>query len=129
MKIILFDGICNFCNSIVNLVLKNDKENVFLFSAQQSVEGQKILARFGKQEQDVNSLIFIDENEVFEGADAAIQISKYLRGFPRILYSFRIFPHTVNHAAYNFIAKNRYKIFGKRNECRVPTEKEKKRFL
>lgn len=129
MKIILFDGICNFCNSIVNLVLKHDKENIFLFSAQQSVEGQRILARFGKQEQDVNSLIFIDENEVFEGADAAIQISKYLRGFPRILYSFRIFPRTVNHTAYNFIAKNRYKIFGKRNECRVPTEKEKKRFL
>ncbi|MDD3787307.1 MAG: DCC1-like thiol-disulfide oxidoreductase family protein [Petrimonas sp.] len=129
MKIILFDGVCNFCNGIVNFILKHDNDNLFLFSAQQSEEGQKILSSVEKQGHNLNSLIFIDENEVFEGADAAISISKYLKGVPGAFYILRFLPRKVNHAAYNFIAKHRYKIFGKRDSCRIPTEEEKNKFL
>ena len=129
MKVILFDGVCNFCNGIVNFLLKHDKEKQFLFSAQQSEEGQKLLRRIGKQDFNLNSLVLIDENEAFEGADAAIRISKYLKGFPHTFYILRFLPRKVNRAAYHFIAKNRYKIFGKRDICRLPNEEERGRFL
>ncbi len=129
MKIILFDGVCNFCNGTVNFILKHDKEKQFLFSAQQSEKGQEILNRIGKHDENPKSLILIDEDEVLEAADAAIRISKYLKGFPHIFYKLRFLPRSINHAAYNFIAKNRYKMFGKKEECRIPTEVEKESFL
>ena len=129
MKLILFDGVCNFCNATVNFILKHDKENIFRFSAQQSKEGIKLLTRIGKENHNLSNLVFIDNERFYEGADAIIQISKHLKGFPKIFYLLRFLPKKFNQLTYNFIAKNRYKIFGKRESCRIPGETEKEKFL
>lgn len=129
MKIILFDGVCNFCNASVNYILKHDKENLFLFSPQQSEKGKELLARYGRHDAGLHALIFIDENELLEGMDAAIGISKYLKGFPSIFYLLRFLPRRVTNAAYAFVARNRYRWFGKREACRLPQPGEQHRFL
>ncbi len=129
MKIILFDGVCNFCNATVNYILKHDKEKLFLFSPQQSEKGKELLIRYGRQDTDLNALIFIDENELLEGMDAAIGISKYLKGFPSFFYLLRYLPRGVTHAAYALVARNRYRWFGKREACRLPRPGEQHRFL
>lgn len=129
MKIILFDGVCNFCNATVNFILKHDKENIFRFSPLQSVKGKEIMAQHGRQDTGLNALIFIDENELLEGMDAVIGISKYLKGYFHIIYLLRFLPRGVTHAAYAFVAKNRYRWFGKRAICRMPEPGEEDMFL
>ncbi len=129
MKIILFDGVCNFCNSTVNFILKHDKDNIFRFSPQQSEKGREILVQQGRPDTDLNALIFIDENELLEGFDAVIGILKYLRGYSGIFCLLRFLPRKVTHATYAFVAKNRYRWFGKRAVCRMPEPGEKNKFL
>jgi len=129
MKIILFDGVCNFCNSTVNFILIHDKENIFRFSPQQSEKGREILVQQGRLDTDLNALIFIDENELLEGSDAVIGILKYLRGYSGIFCLLRFLPRKVTRAAYAFVAKNRYRWFGKREVCRMPEPGEKHKFL
>jgi predicted DCC family thiol-disulfide oxidoreductase YuxK len=129
LKIILFDGVCNFCNASINFILKHDKENIFRFSPQQSEKGKELLVLYGREDCDLNALILIDENELLEGMDATIGISKYLKGYPSLFYLLRFLPRKVTHAAYAFVAKNRYKWFGKREVCRIPEPGEEHKFL
>ena len=129
LKIILFDGVCNFCNATVNFILKRDKEGLFRFTAQQSVKGKEILARLGREESDLNALIFIDEDELLEGMDAVIGMSTYLKGYTCISRLLSALPRRVTHAAYAFVARNRYRWFGKREACRMPLPGEQHRFL
>lgn len=129
MKIILFDGVCNFCNATVNFILKHDKEQLFRFTPQQSEKGRELLALYGRLDIDLNALIFIDEDELLEGMDAAIGISKYLKGYSCIHWILSSLPRKVTHAAYALIARNRYRWFGKRETCRIPQPGEQHRFL
>ena len=108
MKIILFDGVCHFCNATVNYLLKHDKEKLFYFSPQQSEQGRALLIPYGREDTELNALIFIDEDELLEGIDAAIGISKYLKGFPSLFYLLRFLPRRVTQAAYAIVARNRY---------------------
>ncbi len=129
LKIILFDGVCNFCNSTINFILKKDSEDLFRFAPQQSEKGREILMQQGRADSDLNALIFIDEDELLEGMDAVIGISKYLKGYSALSWLLRSLPRKVTHAAYAFIAKNRYRWFGKREVCRMPEPGEQHRFL
>ena len=129
MKIILFDGVCNFCNSSVNFVLEHDRAQIFHFSPLQSEKGTELLSRQGREETDLRALILIDENELLEGMDALIRISKYLKGYPRLLYLLRFLPRKIRDGVYALIARNRYKWFGKKEVCRVPSPGEEERFL
>ncbi len=129
MKIILFDGVCNFCNSTVNFILKHNRDKVFHFAALQSEKGRELLVSNGKLSSDLNSIIFIDDNLLLEGIDAVIAILKYLRGFKLIYHILRFVPRKLSSSLYTFIAKNRYRWFGKRDTCRVPNDKEKELFL
>jgi len=129
MKIILFDGVCHFCNATVNYLLKHDKEKLFYFSPQQSEQGRALLIPYGREDTELNALIFIDEDELLEGIDAAIGISKYLKGFPSLFYLLRFLPRRVTQAAYAIVARNRYRWFGKRETCRMPEPGEQQRFL
>ncbi|MBK5194465.1 MAG: DUF393 domain-containing protein [Proteiniphilum sp.] len=129
MKIILFDGVCNFCNATVNFILKRDREDLFRFTPQQSEKGKEILVQQGRQDSDLNALIFIDEDELLEGMDAVIGISRYLKGYSCISWLLRSLPRKVTHAAYAFVAKNRYRWFGKREVCRIPEPGEQHKFL
>ena len=129
LKIILFDGVCNFCNSTINFILKKDSGDLFRFAPQQSEKGREILMQQGRADSDLNALIFIDEDELLEGMDAVMGISTYLKGYTCISRLLSALPRRVTHAAYAFVARNRYRWFGKREACRMPLPGEQHRFL
>lgn len=127
--IVLFDGVCNFCNYWVNFLLKRDKKNIFLFAALQSESGQELLKKFSLATTDFDSFILIDGDSYQTKSDAVISIAKNLSGFPRLLVIGKFLPKLARDFVYDLIAKNRYKIFGKRDSCRIPTAEEKEKFL
>ncbi|MCL6494557.1 MAG: thiol-disulfide oxidoreductase DCC family protein [Ignavibacterium sp.] len=128
-KIILFDGVCNFCNYWVNFVLKRDRKNLFLFAALQSKAGQEFLTKLNLSTTNFDTFILIDGDSFQTKSDAAISIASNLSGWPKVLLVGRIIPRFLRNFIYDLIAKNRYKIFGKRESCRIPTKDEKEKFL
>lgn len=117
-QIILFDGICNLCNSSVNFILKRDKKKQFRFVALQSEEGKELIAKY-KIPQETDSVILIKKNEIFIESDSAIEISQLLP-FPwNWAVAFKIIPKNWRDKTYRWVAKNRYRWFGKRSSCRI----------
>lgn len=127
--IVLFDGVCNFCNYWVNFLLKRDKKNIFLFAALQSESGQKLLRKFNLSTTDFDTFILIDGEIYQTKSDAVISIAKNLSGFPKLVVIGKFLPKFIRDYMYDLIAKNRYKIFGKRESCRIPSLEEKEKFL
>ncbi|MEM0516849.1 thiol-disulfide oxidoreductase DCC family protein [Aequorivita flava] len=128
-KIILFDGVCNLCNGAVTFIIERDKRNVFKFAALQSEIGQKLISKFNIDTSKVDSIILIDGEKHYEKSSAALRIAKYLSGAYPLLFGFMVVPKFIRNAVYDYIAKNRYKWFGKRDECMIPTPDLKKKFL
>jgi predicted DCC family thiol-disulfide oxidoreductase YuxK len=128
-QIILFDGVCNFCNFWVNFILDRDKNDLFRFTALQSERGQDLLKRFRLDTANFDSFLLIAGNKYYTKSTAALMISKNLKGLVKILYPFIFLPKFLRDFFYDLIAKNRYKLFDKREVCRVPTEEERKKFL
>lgn len=128
-QIILFDGVCNFCNYWVNFILKRDHKNLFLFAALQSKAGQELLTNFNLSTTDFDTFILINGESFLTKSDAAISIASSLSGWPKVLLIGKIIPRFLRNFIYDLIAKSRYKIFGKRESCRVPTKEEKEKFL
>ncbi|MGB6267370.1 MAG: DCC1-like thiol-disulfide oxidoreductase family protein [Olleya sp.] len=129
-KLILFDGVCNLCNSSVQYVIKNDKKNLFLFAPLQSETGQKIINHFNLDTSKIDSiLLYSEDNDITYKSTAALKIAAKL-GFPRnLLIVFLIVPTFIRNWVYDYIAKNRYKWFGKREECMIPNQNLKEKFL
>ena len=128
-SIILFDGVCNFCNYWVNYVMDRDKNDKYRFAALQSESGQKILIENGLSTDEFDTFVLIEEGKIHQRSTAALMIAKNVSGIYRIFYLFIILPAKFRDAVYNLIAKYRYKIFGKRDVCRVPTEEQRNKFL
>ena len=138
-KIVLFDGICNFCNFWVNFIIDRDKKNVFKFTALQSEKGQGLLERCRRDENFLSSFhssgtsfdtfVLIDGDKVYTKSSAAFNICKDLKGIWRFLYFLILIPEPFRDFLYTVVAKNRYKFFGKRNACRIPTDEEREKFL
>lgn len=128
-KIILFDGICNFCNYWVNFIIDHDEQNHFKFAALQSEKGRELLDRFNLPNDDFDSFILISQNNVYKKSSAAFQIAKQLSGWPRIFAPLRFLPRTFTDFIYDLTSRNRYKIFGKKDACRIPTPEERSKFL
>ncbi len=129
MKIILFDGVCNFCNSSVNFIMARDKRNVFKFAALQSEPGIELQKKFNLDPNDLQSFILIYGDKFYRKTTAALRVAKGL-GFPyNLAYVFIIIPPFIRNIAYNIIAKYRYKWFGKKESCRIPTPEERAKFL
>ncbi len=127
--IILFDGVCNFCNSAVNFTIKkNAKANIF-FAPMQSEAGQKILKQYDLPADDMQSFVFIDKEKAYKQSTAALKVCRYLRGLWPLCYGLIIVPPFIRDGIYNWIAKNRYKWFGLRQECMIPSPEVKQRFL
>lgn len=127
--IILFDGVCNLCNGIVQFVIKNDRRKIFHFASLQSAAGQKILANAGFQNHNMQSFVYVKGRSVYVKSDAALQVARQL-GFPfKILWLFIALPKFIRDSLYDFIAKNRYRLFGKKDECMLPGPGIKNRFL
>ena len=128
-SVILFDGVCNLCNHSVQFIIKRDKKNQLLFASLQGKTGQEILKKFNLPANDFNSFILLEGDKIYARSTAALRIAKKLGGGWKLLYGFMIIPRFIRDAVYNLIAKNRYKWFGKRDECMIPTPELKERFL
>ena len=128
-SIILFDGICNFCNSSVNFIIKRDKKNYFKFSPLQSEYSKIILKQNNFPLENFESIILFENNKIYQKSTAALRIAKQLSGLWKLSYMFIIFPSFISDFFYDIIAKKRYKYFGKRELCMIPDEKVKGKFL
>ena len=127
--IILFDGVCNLCNTAVQTVIKNDPKGKFLFASLQSEEGQKLSQQFQLPFNDFNSFVLIQDERVYTRSTGALKVAKQLSGGWKFLYVFIIVPPFIRDAVYNWVSRNRYKWFGKQDECMLPTPELKARFL
>ena len=127
--IILFDGICNFCNNSVIFILKRNIKTPIYFTALQSEVGQRLLTEYELPVNEMESIVFIEQGKAYMQSTAALRICKYLRGLWPLCYGFIIVPKFIRDGIYNWIAKNRYKWFGIRKECMIPTPEMKTRFL
>jgi predicted DCC family thiol-disulfide oxidoreductase YuxK len=127
-KIILFDGICNFCNASVQFIIKRDPQAHFRFASLQSEVGKKMLTKYRIPE-DINSFILIAGERYYTKSSAALRVCKHLKGFWKLFYVFILVPRPIRDCFYHFIAGNRYKWFGKRESCMIPSEDIRKRFL
>ncbi len=127
--IILFDGVCNFCNSAVNFVIKRNAKKNILFAPMQSEAGQKILSEYDLPAGDMQSFVFIDKGKVYKRSTAALKVCPYLRGLWPLCYGLIIVPVFIRDGIYNWVAKNRYKWFGMREQCMIPSPELRQRFL
>jgi predicted DCC family thiol-disulfide oxidoreductase YuxK len=128
-KIILFDGVCNLCNGAVTYIIKRDKKNVFKFAALQSEIGQQLISKFNIDTSKVDSIILIDGEKHYTKSSAALHIAKQLSGAYPLLFGFMVVPKFIRNSVYDYIAKNRYKWFGKKESCMIPTVELKSKFL
>ena len=128
-NIILFDGVCNFCNFWVNFTIDRDKDDIFRFAALQSEAGQKLLQEYKLNVSDFDTFVLIVNDKHFTKSTAALKIARKLNYPVKVLYYFIFLPKFLRDLIYSLIAINRYKIFGKRDICRIPSEDERDKFL
>jgi predicted DCC family thiol-disulfide oxidoreductase YuxK len=127
--ILLFDGVCNLCVSVVNFTIKRDSEEKFKFAALQSESGQALLKKYNLPTNDFDSFVFIKGEKYFLKSSAALNVLKELGGVWKLFYLFIIIPAPLRDFIYHIVARRRYSIFGKRDSCIVPTPEVKRRFL
>lgn len=128
MNIVLFDGVCNLCNKTVLFLINHDQNNNLHFAAQQTIAGERLM----KQHfviQDARSVVFIKDEFVYYKSEAIIEISKLLSGWPRIVMIGWIIPKFIRDWMYDLIANNRYKLFGRKNACPIPTDAITHKFI
>ena len=129
-KIILFDGVCNLCDSAVQMISKHDKKDVFRFVALQSDLGQKIIKHLGIDTQKIDSIILYQPGfAYYYKSEAALEIAKNLGGIFYIASQFSVLPTSFTNRIYDYIAKNRYKWYGKKEACLIPTKEIQAKFL
>lgn len=127
--ILLFDGVCNLCISVVNFTIKRDSKEKFKFAALQSESGQALLKKFGLPTNDFDSFVFICGEKYFLKSSAGLHVLRELGGVWKLFYAFIIFPGPLRDSIYSIVAKTRYNIFGKQDTCIIPTAEVKRRFL
>lgn len=128
-RIVIFDGVCNFCNSAVNFIIKRDPAGRFAFTPMQSSVGQALIEDLGASMVGVDTFLLIKNGQCFERTDAALEIAKDLTGYWHWLRILKALPRPVRDYFYRLFARNRYKLFGRRDICMVPTESVRERFL
>ncbi len=127
--IVLFDGVCNFCNSSVNFIIRHDKKAHFKFAPIQSDVGKALCEKLAIDVQKIDSIILIENDQFAVKSSAILRITKKLNGAYPLLSGFIIIPVFVRDAVYDLIARNRYKWFGKKESCMIPTPDVKERFI
>lgn len=127
--VILFDGVCNFCNGSINFIIRQDRRNVFRFAALQSKAGQKLLEKHGLPTENFDSFVLIDGEKVYRKSSAGLKVYGALPWYWRWTQVFWLVPKFLRDAVYDFVARNRYKWFGKKEACMIPTAKMRSRFL
>lgn len=128
-RLIIFDGICNFCNASINFIIRRDPNAKFTFGTVQSAIGTRLLRDLHIDPANPTTFVLIQDGEVFLKSNAALEISKHLTGAWPIISYLRFIPESIRDSIYNLIARNRYKIMGKRNSCMIPTAEIRTRFI
>ncbi|MHC5202303.1 thiol-disulfide oxidoreductase DCC family protein [Myroides sp. LJL119] len=129
-KIILFDGVCNLCDQVVQRIIKSDKKDIFRFVALDSDKGRQILNHIGVNPNQIDSIVFYEPGKAYYlQAQAALHIAKHLKGMYYLLGIFNLLPDSINNRLYNYIAKNRYRWFGQKKNCLIPDQNIKNKFL
>lgn len=127
--IILFDGVCNFCNGSVNFIIERDRAGYFKFAPLQSEIAQKLLAENGIDKVETDSVILIEDGVAYAYSTAALRVARRLDGAWKLFYGFIIVPAFIRDFFYKLFARNRYKMFGKQDACMLPTPEIRARFL
>lgn len=125
----LFDGVCNLCNSSVQFILNHDKEEAFRFASLQSEEAQEVLGQFEDKPNDLSSVVLLENGTLYTRSTAALRVTRRLSGAWPLLYAFIIVPRPIRDTVYDWIARNRYRWFGKKDQCMIPSPDLKSRFL
>ncbi|MEQ1923973.1 MAG: thiol-disulfide oxidoreductase DCC family protein [Pyrinomonadaceae bacterium] len=127
-SIVLFDGVCNFCNGAVNFIIRHDREKKFKFTPLQSEPGQELRAKFNIGE-DVDSIILIEDDKAYLHSTAGLRVARGLGGIWSLGYAFIVVPAFIRDWAYKLFAKYRYRLFGRQDACMLPTPDVRERFL
>jgi len=127
--VILFDGVCNLCSNAVQFVIKHDSQQKFKFASLQSDVARSLLHDFAADTDSFNSVILVEGGKVYYRSTAALRIAKQLSLPYNLLYVFIIVPPFIRNIVYDYIAKNRYQCFGKKEACWVPTAELTDRFI
>nr|WP_157486194.1 thiol-disulfide oxidoreductase DCC family protein [Flavobacterium sp. Leaf359] len=129
-KIILFDGVCNLCDSSIQFIIKHDKKDIFRFVALQSEIGLEIINHIGIDTSKIDSILLYEPGKAYYyKAEAALKIAKELGGIYTAISWFSILPNFLTNTVYDYIARNRYKWYGKKEACMIPTPELKAKFL
>ena len=128
-SIILFDGVCNFCNYWVNFIIKRDPKKRFRFASLQSETAKKLLSNYRQDSQQLDTVILIENGKIYSHSTAALRISRKLSCAWPLLYGLIIFPRFIRDWEYRFVAKRRYAWFGRSETCRIPSPEERDLFL
>ncbi len=128
-KIILFDGVCNLCNSSITFVIKHDPKDLFRYAPLQSDLGKSLMSKHQIDAEKVDSIILVDQDKAYTKSSAALRIARSLSGGYPLLAAFLIIPPFLRNLVYDYIARNRYKWYGKKESCMVPTPGLKEKFL
>jgi len=127
--VVLFDGVCNLCESSVQTIIKKDTRGKFRFASLQSEVGQAYLRKFNRPTQDLDTVILVEGDQYYTKSSAALRIIRGFKGLWPLMYGFMIVPKFIRDKVYSYIAKNRYKWYGKKDHCMMPTPELKARFL
>lgn len=127
--IILFDGVCNFCNGSVNFIIDRDPQKYFKFAPLQSEVGEKLLKENGVDKIETDSVVLIEDGKVYTHTTAALRIARRLSGYWSYFYGLTIVPSSIRDIFYKLFAKYRYQMFGKQAACMLPSPEVRERFL
>ena len=127
--IVLFDGVCNFCNYWVNFAIKRDRKKKLKFTTLQGESAKRLLPQYNINPTSLSSVILIDNGKAYNQSSAAIRMYKHLDGGWKLFYGLIIIPKFIRDFFYNIIARNRYKWFGKKVSCMLPTPEFRERFM
>jgi predicted DCC family thiol-disulfide oxidoreductase YuxK len=127
--IVLFDGVCNFCNGSVNFIIDRDAARRFRFASLQSEAGQALLRSFGMRTRDFDTIVLVENGRACTRSSAALRIARQLGGWWSLFTVLFAIPPFLRDAVYDIFASNRYRWFGKAETCRVPTPESRERFL
>lgn len=127
--IVLFDGVCNFCNASVNFAIKHDTKNRLVFAPLQSEKGKELLARYAIDTTVIDSFVLIENDRAYIKSAAALRLIKHLNRLYPLLYGFIIIPPFIRNSIYDFVSRNRYKWFGRKESCMVPNDEVRRKFI
>jgi len=127
-SIVLFDGVCNFCNGAVNFIISHDPDKIFRFAPLQSEIGQELQGKHGIGN-DIDSIVLVENDKAYTYSTAGLRVARTMGGIWSLAYVFIVVPAPIRDFFYRTFAKNRYRLFGKQDACMLPTPDIRERFL